>query len=153
MLKDNLQNIDYYNYLSQDLCFGLEYLKNTDFSSMQNGKYEIKEGKVFAIVQDYMSKPELECQFEAHRKYTDIQFIVQGEEKIGIGKLEDFKDATEYDKEKDIVFLKPKDKKKFDYITLKTEEFAIFAPHDAHMPSLALKVPKPIKKVVVKVLI
>jgi len=112
MIKDNLQHIDYYNYLSPGIYFGLKYLKNTDFSAMENGKYEIKEGKVYAIVQDYNSKPELEGKFEAHRKFVDIQFIVEGEEKIGVGNLDDFEENTEYDEEKDIVFLEPKEIKK-----------------------------------------
>ncbi len=108
MIKDNLLHIDYYNYLSPGIYWGLNYLKNTDFSTMENGKHEIKEGKVWAIVQDYNSKPEAEGKFEAHRKFVDIQFIIEGEELIGVGNTEEFEKATEYDEEKDIVFLTQK---------------------------------------------
>lgn len=153
MIKDNLQHISYYTYLTKELQLSLKYLKDTDFSSMENGKYDVIEDKAYAIVQDYTSKPEAEGKFEAHRKYIDIQFIVQGEEKIGVGKLEDFNEVTQYDEEKDIVFLEPTEKEKCDFIKLKAEEFAIFTPQDAHMPSLALEAPNHVKKVVVKVLI
>lgn len=153
MIKDNLQHIDYYNYLSPGIYFGLKYLKNTDFSKIENGKYELKEGKVFAIVQDYNSKPESEGKFEAHRKYIDIQFMVEGEEKIGIGNLDDFQEVTEYDEEKDIVFLAPKDEAKTDLVKVVQGEYMILLPKDVHMPSLAVDSPAYVKKVVVKVLI
>lgn len=153
MMKDNLQHIDYYNYLSPGIYFGLKYLKNTDFSKMENGKYELKEGKVYAIVQDYNSKPETEGKFEAHREYIDIQFIIEGEEKIGVGNLEDFQEVTEYDEEKDIVFLTPKDEAKIDFVKVIPGEYMILLPKDVHMPSIAVDSPNYVKKVVVKVLI
>lgn len=153
MIKDNLQHIDYYNYLSPGIYFGLKYLKNTDFSEMENGKYEIKEGKVYAIVQDYNSKPESEGKFEAHKKYIDIQFIVKGEEKIGVGNLEDFDEITEYDEEKDIIFLNPKENAKTDFVKLIPNEYMILLPKDAHMPSINVNSPSYVKKVVLKIVI
>lgn len=153
MIKDNLQHISYYNYLTRELQLSLKYLRDTDFSIMENGKYEILEGKVFAIVQDYNSKAESECRFEAHRKYIDIQFIVQGEEKIAVGRLDEFEENTEYDGEKDVVFLTPKSEAKVDYVKLKAEEFVLLTPQDVHMPSIEIEAPAQVKKVVIKVLI
>ena len=153
MIKDNLQHIDYYNYLSPGIYFGLKYLKNTDFSTMGNGKYEIKEGKVWAIVQDYNSKPESEGKFEAHRKFIDIQFIIEGEEKIGVGNLDDFDENTEYDEEKDIVFLNPKEGAKTELRKVIAGEYMILMPKDVHMPSIAVDSPSYVKKVVLKVVI
>jgi len=153
MIKDNLQHIDYYNYLSPGIYFGLKYLKNTDFSTMENGKYEIKEGKVYAIVQDYSSKPESEGKFEAHQKFVDIQFIVEGEEKIGVGNLDDFEENTEYDEEKDIVFLTPKKGAKVSFTKIIAGEYMILTPNDVHMPSIAVDSASFVKKVVLKVII
>ena len=152
MIKDSIKNANYYN-LSEHFKLGLDYLKNTDFSNVKNGKYEILGNEVFAIVQDYTSKEEKEGKFEVHRKYIDIQFIVEGEEKIGVGKLEDFQEITEYDEKKDIVFLNKKTNYSTDFIKLREKEFAIFLPTDAHMPSLAIQTPSYVKKVVVKVLV
>lgn len=136
---------------SEYVELGLEYLKNTNFSNLENGKYTILEDKVFAIVQDYNSKQKSEGKFEAHRKYIDIQFIVKGEEQIGVGKLDDFEESTKYDEEKDIVFLNPKATAKINFVKLKEKEFAIFYPNDAHMPSIAINLPSYVKKIVVKV--
>lgn len=152
MIKDNLEHISYYNYLTSELQLGLKYLKDNDFVSFENGKYEIMEDKVFAIVQDYDTKSESEGKFEAHKKYIDIQFVAQGEEKILTGRLEEFDEITEYDEEKDIIFLEKKDEAKIDTVRLKAGEYVIFTPNDVHMPSLTVAEQVHVKKVVIKVL-
>lgn len=153
MIKDNLQHIDYYNYLSAGIYFGLKYLKNTDFSAMENGKYEIKEGKAYAIIQDYDTKPEVEGKFEAHKKFIDIQFIIEGEEKIFVGKQEEFEEAIPYDEEKDILFLTPKAEAKIEAVKLIAGEYLILTPKDIHMPSITAESISHVKKVVLKIAI
>lgn len=151
MIKDNLQHIHYYNYLTKELQLALKYLKDTDFSTLENGKYEVLEGKVFAIVQNYTTKEESEGKFEAHRKNIDIQFIVKGSERIGVGQLEEFEEDVSYDEEKDIVFLKPNENTKINFVKLNAEEFVILTPQDAHMPSINVENPAYVKKVVLKI--
>lgn len=155
MIKDNLQHIDYYNYLTKEIQIGLKYLKETDFSQLENGKYPVLEDKVYAIVQDYTSKPIEEGKYEAHKKHLDIQYIIEGEEQIGVSDLDNFDETTEYNEEKDIVFLAQKTdidaEKEIKFITLKAQEFAIFTVNDAHMPSIAIETPSFVRKVVVKV--
>lgn len=151
MIKDNLQNLAYYNYLNSDIKHGLKYIRDTDFESLENGRHEIVEGKIFANIQEYTSKPEQECKYEAHKKYVDIQFIIKGEEKIGTGKIADFKELSQYDDQKDIVFLSPNENATLKNINLGEKEFAIFMPNDVHMPSVALKEPSLVRKVVVKI--
>lgn len=153
MIKDNLLHIDYYNYLSPGIYFGLKYLKSTDFSVMENGKYEIKEGKAYAIIQDYDTKPEEEGKFEAHKKFVDIQFIIEGEEKVFAGKLSEFEETVPYDEEKDICFLTPKADAKIDVVKLIAGEYVILTPQDVHMPSIAVENPSYVKKVVLKIIV
>lgn len=153
MIKDNIKNAQNYYNLSKRIELGLKYLKNTDFSKIENGKYEISGREVFAIIQSYTSKLKEEGDFEAHRKYADIQYIIEGEELLGVCDIENFSTITDYDEEKDIVFLSLKTDVKPDFINLKEKEFVIFMPRDAHKPSLAVKTPSYVKKVVVKVLI
>lgn len=152
MIKDNIRNAkDYYN-LSERIEKGLKYLENTDFSKVDDGTYEILGKEVFAIVQNYLSKEPDSSEFESHKKYTDIQYIIKGEEQIGIGDIEDFSQITQYDEEKDIMFLSAKKGCTPDFIRMQAKEFAIFFPHDAHKPSIAVQSPSFVKKIVVKVL-
>lgn len=150
MIKDNIQKAENYYNLSDGIKTGLEYLQNTNFSNIENGKYEISEN-VFANVQEYVSKPEEEGRFEAHEKYIDIQYIVKGEEKIGVCNIANFFEETPYNEEKDIVFLKEKNSNKSEFFHLKEEEFMILYPQDAHMPSIAAEKESYVKKVVIKV--
>lgn len=148
MIKDNLQNYELYTNLSKNLQLGLKYLSENDFANMENGKYVINGEDVFAIVQDYQSKMLADGRFEAHEKYIDIQYVIKGEEKIGIGNVKDFTVAEKYNPEKDIVFFAEKND---DFVTMKEKDFAIFYPQDAHMPSICTDIPKYVKKVVIKV--
>lgn len=151
MIKDNIKNANLYYGLSNFVELGLKYLEETDFSSVENGKYEILSDKVYAIVQDYSSKLKSEAKFEAHRKYIDIQYVIKGEELMGVANTDDFTEAVAYDGEKDIVFLEPKSDCSQDFVKVSEKEFVIFTPNDAHMPSIAVCKPDYVKKVVVKV--
>ena len=50
MILDKLENADLYSVMSKNLKKGFEYLKNTDFSSLEVGRYEIDGKEVFAFV-------------------------------------------------------------------------------------------------------
>ena len=151
MIKGNIKNANLYYDFSELVAVGLKYLENTDFSSMANGRYEILSDKVYALVQDYSSKLKSDGKFEAHKKYIDIQYVVKGEEQMGAASVDDFTDAVDYNEEKDIVFLSPKENCRQDFVKVGEKEFIIFEPKDAHMPSIAIEEPAYVKKVVVKV--
>lgn len=152
MIKDSIENAQNYFNLSERITIGLEYLKNTDFSNIDSGRYEISGDDIYALIQDYSSKSESEGKFEAHRKYIDIQYLVQGEEKMGVSDISNFEEITDYNEEKDIVFLRKKiNSVEPNFIEIKQKNFIIFTPLDAHMPSIAVNEPKYVKKVVVKV--
>ena len=155
MIKDNIKNSKNYYYLSSRVALGLEYLTNTDFCVVEKGKYPILDDEVFAIVQEYHSKPLSEGKFEAHKRYIDIQYVVEGEELIGVADIGKFSEVTEYDSGKDIVFLQQKSNENIEFIDLKSKEFVILMPVDVHMPSiksLDKKISSYVKKVVIKVL-
>lgn len=151
MIKDNIKNSKNYYNLSERVKLGLEYLNNTDFSAIENGRYQILGNDVVAIVQDYLSKPLEEGQFEAHKNHIDIQYIIDGEEQIGVSNIENFSEDSDYNEINDIVFLKRKHNCKPEFLNLKRHEFVILNPDDAHMPSLSLEKPCHVKKAVIKI--
>jgi len=153
VIKDNIKNINNYSDLPQRVKLGLEYLSKTDFSKLENGRHEILGDEVFALVQEYTPKQLADGRFEAHKKYTDIQYIIKGEEKMGFGDIKNFSESTEYNSEKDIVFLSPNKNGASDFVNVNENEFVIFTPEDAHMPSIASTSLENVKKTVVKVLV
>lgn len=140
-----------YNELSDNLKAGLKFLAETDFSKLACGRYDILGNEVYASVQEYNTKPLSEGKYEAHKVYTDIQFIVEGEENIGIENIKNCSNLTEYNKDNDFMFLSIKSESDNNFINLKRNEFAILTPNDAHMPSISVnEASKHVKKVVVK---
>lgn len=153
MIKDNIQNADKYYSLSERIKLGLEYLKNTDLTTLEDGRYEILGNQIYVNIQNYVSKEEVDAKFEAHKNYIDIQYIIDGEERIGVSDVDNFLPLSEYDSEKDIVFLKRNTSGMENFVNLRSREFVILNPQDAHMPSVAVNSPSNVKKAVVKVLV
>ena len=149
MIRDKIKNAKIYYNLSENLKLGLNWLENTDLDSLKDGKYIINGNSIYASVQTYETKTD--ANYESHRKYIDIQYIIDGEEKIGVTDLSNCKTCIEYDEERDLEFYKINTKEEF--IELKDNYFVIFYPHDAHKPSISIAKPNKVKKVVVKVAI
>lgn len=147
MIKDRLQNASIYKNLSKNLKKGFEWLENTDLRNIADGKYEIDGDKVYASVQTYQTK--LDAKYESHRNYIDIQYMIDGIEKIGVTDLSNCKTCIPYDSERDLEFYDINNEEEF--VELLTGSFVVFYPHDAHKPSIAIKTPQSVKKVVVKV--
>ncbi len=63
------------------------------------GRYEFPGG--FILLQEGETKPLAEGDFEAHRKYLDVQILLAGEETIMWADLEDLKPSVPYDAGKD----------------------------------------------------
>jgi len=151
MIKNSLNYTKNYYSLSKRIEIALKYLENTDLASMSNGRYEILGNEIFVNIQDYNTKPESEGKWEVHRKYIDIQYIIKGSERVGIGEIQDFKSVMQYDEDNDFEFLKTD--KNLQFIDLNENEYLILYPYDVHMPQIMNKESSYVKKAVVKVLV
>jgi YhcH/YjgK/YiaL family protein len=147
MVFDNIKRASTYYSLGEKITKALKYLGETDFVNLEPGKYEIDGKDVFAIVQTYNTKPLSACKWESHKNYIDIQFLISGQEKMGYTESTKAYVVQEYDAEKDCTIYKGNG----NFVTVEEGHFAIFFPSDIHMPSIALNIPKEVKKVVVKV--
>jgi len=124
------------------------FLKNTDFSKSELKRYDIDDDKLFATFSEYMSKNESTTQFEAHRRYIDIQYVISGKEIMNIAPLKSVNNVlVPYDTTKDIEFVTVS--KSRDLIATPVN-FFIFFPDDAHRPGLKDGVNSPVRKVVIK---
>ena len=147
MIYDRIENIETYTAISERLAKGLRLLRTTDFSAMEAGKYEVDGTELYYMLQCYQSK-EQNDKPEAHKKYIDIQYIVEGEEQIGVGALSGMAEEINANPEGDIWFYHGP----VTGIKMEKGNFAVFFPQDAHAPGIATGDPAPVKKVVVKVL-
>lgn len=128
----------------------IEYLKGLDFSQISVGRHEIKGEDIFMNVAEYESFPREERIIEAHREYVDIQFLTEGEEKIGFGVFSEKNEIKEgYDKNKDLLVYERLEKE-FDLI-LTPGVFAVFFTEEPHRPCVMVDKSVKVKKYVVKI--
>ena len=130
--------------LNKRVVEGLEFLAKTDFSKLEDGRHVIND-YMYVNVETYQTKED--ALFEAHRDYIDIQYIISGEEKIGVTKYSDCTENIPYDKERDIEFLNGEG----EFYPMRTGDYMILCPTDAHKPSISLNEKATVRKAVVKV--
>lgn len=147
MILDRLSNVDYYKGLGRKLDRGFAFLTETDFCGLEDGRIEIDGDNVYAILSAGKTKPAADGVWEAHRKYMDIQYVIAGAERMGWAPTEELDPKGEYDPDKDALFLEGVGS----FFLVKEGSFAVFGPHDAHMPGLAVAQPALVRKAVVKV--
>ena len=61
----------------------LAFLRRDDLGAMAAGTYELDGRRLYALVQDYQTKPAGDGKWEAHRRYIDLQYVVYGCEQFG----------------------------------------------------------------------
>lgn len=148
MIIDKIENISIYNEIPQEVSNFLKSL-TPDIST---GHYII-DGKAYANIDEYVTKPVSECKFEAHKKYIDIQMLLSGTEELDFIQTEGLKIAEEYDTNRDVMFFENPSQKP-DYLILEPFKFAMIYPHEAHRPQMNIfDKSQKVKKVVVKILI
>jgi len=150
MVYDKLEDIELYKGLSQDICDGLNYLRQAP-KDLLVGVYEINP-RIKAIVSEYETKAKNEYGFEAHKKNIDIQYLLKGEERIACYPVEKLTETKPYNEEKDAAFYSEVDVKAQE-MTIGDGYFVVFYPQDGHMPQLSIDNPMMVKKVVIKVAI
>jgi biofilm protein TabA len=150
MILDRLQNAEIYKGLGNEIAMALDYLRKTDFSKLSEGRHNVDGDRVYAMVQRYQTKPTVEAKCEAHRRYIDVQYVVEGCERIGYTALsEKTPVANEYDSAKDFALYNTAG----ELLAVAARSFAIFYPQDLHAPGLAVGKPEtlaPVCKVVMK---
>jgi YhcH/YjgK/YiaL family protein len=146
MIIDKIENSHLYNGLGKRIEKAFEYITQTDLKELQSGKYEIDGDNIFALINEYQTKAVSEGRLEAHRKYIDIQYVIEGEELMGYSTLGNQQILEPYKEENDIIFYIGE--KSFTKVS--KGMFAIFFPTDVHMPGIRAEKESSVKKLVIK---
>jgi biofilm protein TabA len=146
MIADRLANGYRYTALGSRIARAFDVLARTDLAAAAEGRLEIDGANLYAMVQRYTTKLPKDGVWEAHRVYADLQYLVSGEERFGVGPAERFTPGA-YDAEKDFERLTGDG----DFLRLRAGQFLLLWPDEPHMPGMAIDAPSPVKKVVVKI--
>jgi YhcH/YjgK/YiaL family protein len=138
-----------YEGLDAKIAFALAYLQNKPIAEMEPGTYEIQGKELILLIQHFQSRLLSDGFWEAHRNYTDIQYVIEGTEKMGYAHVGNLSLIEDHLDEKDYKVLEGNG----DFLTVNAGSFVIFYPEDAHMPCLAVEQPSPVKKAVFKILL
>jgi biofilm protein TabA len=123
------------------------YLKNTDLDKLLPGKYPIDGENVYASVTDNPTKPYESTAWESHRKYVDLQYVIQGAEKIAVAPVATAKITKVYDEKRDGAGYDTEGK----LYEAKPGTFYLFFPPDAHRPNIKADGYEHDKKIVLKI--
>ena len=138
MFAGNLENLGRLNYLAPKLKEILLYLKDNDLTNTEPRTIELQGRDLFINIElnDMASKEKRKP--EAHKKYLDIQLVLEGCESIRVAVTnKDNKILHEYNSEKDIMFFE--DAKNENMIDLFPGDFVILFPEDIHRPRCFVK--------------
>lgn len=115
------------------------------------GHYPL-QGGAWANVSEMTTKEQGGARLERHRKYTDVQMLLAGEETIGVCNIALMEKEGElvspYNEEKDCEFYTMPS---MEMKELCPGDYLILTPDDGHAPGLALFEPMTIKKIVFKI--
>lgn len=151
MIFDTINKASFYFALSPNLRKGLEFLLNSEnYKNLPLGKTIIDGDNVFVLVQEYDTKPFNEDMWEAHKKYFDIQFIIEGYEEIKVSRIENMTPNTPYHVEGDYWLFTGNGQG----IHIAPNQFIILSPEDVHQPCIQINnTIRKVKKIVVKAMI
>lgn len=148
MIADTLNNALLYRGLSPRIALAFDYLRDTDCQRVATGTFEIDGRQVYAIVQEYTTLERTQGTWEAHRRHIDLQYVVEGTERIGYAHRNRLTPG-QYAQERDLLPLSGDG----DFLTLGPGGFMLLFPDDAHMPRIAVATPALVRKVVVKIVL
>lgn len=134
--------------LSEKIAEAVETIRNVKFDEMELGKHVINDD-FYMSLQIYDSKDPATARHEAHQKYVDVQYIVEGTERIDIAPASIMEVEEEYDEDRDVVFFK--EPARATTVVLTAGGYAVLYPEDSHKPGLQVDGPVKIKKIVGKV--
>jgi len=147
MVIDTIENCSLYANLHPRFKAAFDFLKQPGTATSPIGRVDLDGSSLYAMTQAYDTKPIHEGKLEAHKKYIDIQFILDGEEFMGYAPLKNQPAAKPFDAEKDCGFYDGEA-----WFTLfRKGMFAIFFPQDAHLPGRYTEKSAHVRKIVIKV--
>lgn len=123
-----------------------EYMRDTDLNALAPGVHQIIDKQLFVIVEVADGRTRAVAKLEAHRRYIDIQLVLEGVDEMGWKPLSDcHQPLGEHNSERDIRFF---DDVPDSWIATPAGSFCIFFPEDAHAPLVSSD---PIRKVIFKI--
>ena len=132
MIFDRIDNAGRYRGLSENFQKAFDFLSGLDLSGLPDGKLNIDGEEVTGSVSSPPLRNPEDALFEAHRRYADIQLILEGSEKMLVTDVSPLIPDAPFQEESDIGFYR--DGARAVTLSFAPGDFAVFFPEDAHKP-------------------
>jgi YhcH/YjgK/YiaL family protein len=149
MIVDRIENAKLYAKLSKNLARAFKILQSKKLRRQADGRYEVKGTKLYYMVMKYATRPIDGGEFEAHKKYIDVQYILDGQEAIPCAHISGLKTSKRYNAKADVAMYRPA--KDYTSVNMYKGMFCVLFPEDGHMPCRDIKKKSNVHKIVVKV--
>lgn len=126
--------------------FALDLIKSLDLENIECGTYNVNDDVLY-FVQQYETNDVSESNFETHRNYIDIQYIIKGEKRIDYASLDNLTAISGY--KDDIQFWTTDGD--YSSMCLTVGAYGIMYPNSAHRPGVVVSDKCKVKKLVVKI--
>ncbi len=147
MIYDRIEHFKDYINAHQGFAEVAEFLDSAPLAERQDGRHTVSDTGAYVSIDRYQTRTPAECVLECHRKYIDIQVMIEGTERMGVCHKSDCV-ADIYDPETDFQALQGT----AEFLEFRTGTFMVFFPQDAHMPQvIAGEMPATVRKAVFKV--
>jgi biofilm protein TabA len=141
MILDTLATADRYANLHPSFARAFAYLREANWTQLLSAvqaaeppstRHSIDGDRMYVSIDCLEGRGREGARLEAHRRYIDIQFTIDGDEEIGWKPLADCAlTSIAYDQAKDVMFFRDRPDS---WLSLPAGRFAIFFPDDAHAP-------------------
>lgn len=132
MIFSTLSQSDRYAALHPLFPRAFEYIRNTNLHALSPGQHPILGDDLFVIVEHEPGRTREMAKLEVHRRYIDIQLVLEGVDEMGWKPLIECREpADDYSAERDIRFFRDAPAS---WIATPPGAFCIFFPEDAHAP-------------------
>lgn len=152
MIFGNINAKENISSYPQAIQKAIKYLKENDLVSAEPGRYELDGDNMILQVLDIETKERCELRPEVHETYIDVQFLAKGKERIicypDMGDNEIDENLLET---RDLIFYKNKENIRETHLEMEEGTYAVFYPHDVHIPGLIKDESMIIRKIVIKV--
>lgn len=146
MILDQLDNAHRYLTLHPLFPQAFAFLDGTDLRALAPGRYPVEGERLFAIVEAVAGRKREAARLECHRKYIDIQLVLDGVDEMGWKPVRDCREPVgDYSAERDIRFFRDAPAA---WIATHPGSFCVFFPEDAHAPLVSAG---SLRKVVLKI--
>ena len=127
MILDSLKNFENYYSLNKNFKQVGDFFKTA--ADKAPGRYELEDGTFVNLIEGDTGAIE-GAEFEAHRKYIDVHYVISGVEGSVWADIADLEPTTEYKEDGDCQMLKGEGR----FFSIGAGQLYIDFPCDAHLP-------------------